>query len=147
MPGQELGLGGRDLGLHLRVLPTLHGEQLTRERGQVTSTWRRASSVVTCAMPLAPAIPNSAASPRIALTSRGGLRISRSRSFTGMERRLLIGCLVRHEAHGRPAHRLAQRLGVGRVVLAALDIGLHELRGDELDLVTRGRKPHSNRAP
>ena len=34
MPDQELGLDDRDLGLHLRVLPSLHGEQLTRERGQ-----------------------------------------------------------------------------------------------------------------
>ena len=33
--------------------------------------------------------------------------------------RLLVLALDRHEAHVRPLHRLADRLGVGRIVLAA----------------------------
>ena len=31
----------------------------------------------------------------------------------------------RNKAHGRPAHRLADRLSVGRIVLLAFDVGLH----------------------
>jgi hypothetical protein len=37
---------------------------------------------------------------------------------------LLLSGLHRHEAHRRPAHRLAQRLRVCRIVLAALDVRL-----------------------
>src|SRR5258708_29534125 len=45
-------------------------------------------------------------------------------------------CLSRldwHEAHGRPCYRLADRLGIGRVVLVALDVSLH---------VGRRHQPH-----
>ena len=41
--------------------------------------------------------------------------------------RLLLSRLHRHEAHRWPAHRLAKRFGVGRIVLAALDIRLDQL--------------------
>lgn len=47
---------------------------------------------------------------------------------------LLLAALHRHEAHGRPLSRLADRLGVGRVVLLALDEGLHVGRRDQPDL-------------
>jgi hypothetical protein len=40
---------------------------------------------------------------------------------------LLLG-LDRHEPQARPLHRLADRLGVGPVVLLALDVGLDVLR-------------------
>jgi len=46
------------------------------------------------------------------------------------QRRLLLGALDRHKPHRRPAHRFADRLGVDRIVLAALDIGLDVLRRD-----------------
>ena len=48
---------------------------------------------------------------------------------------LLPRALHRHEAHRQPAHRLAQRLGIGRVALAALDIWLHILRREHLHLM------------
>ncbi len=51
------------------------------------------------------------------------------------EGRLLLWGLNRHEAHGRPAHRLADRLGIGGIVLATLDIWLGQLRRDQLHLV------------
>ena len=41
-----------------------------------------------------------------------------------------------HETHGRASHRLADRLGIGRVVLVALDVGLHVLRRHQTNLVT-----------
>src|SRR6266478_8369341 len=52
--------------------------------------------------------------------------------------RLLLSCLHRHEAHprvkpeDRPAHRLAKRFRVRRIVLAALNVWLDELRRDQL---------------
>ena len=41
---------------------------------------------------------------------------------------LLLRSLHRNKAHGRPAHRLADRLSVGRIVLLAFDVGLHVWR-------------------
>jgi hypothetical protein len=40
--------------------------------------------------------------------------------------------------HGRPDHGLADRLGVGGVVLVRLDEGLHVLGRDQPDLVAEG---------
>src|SRR5262249_5248207 len=54
------------------------------------------------------------------------------------QRRLLRLCLHRHETHRRPAHRLADRLGVDLVVLAPLDVGLHILRRQQHHLMTQG---------
>jgi hypothetical protein len=49
------------------------------------------------------------------------------------EHRLLLDILHRHEAHIRPTHGLADRLGIGNVVLVGLDVGLDELRSHRLD--------------
>ena len=46
---------------------------------------------------------------------------------------LLLRGLHGNKAHGRPAHRLADRLGIGGVVLLPLDVGLH---------VGRRHQPH-----
>ena len=51
------------------------------------------------------------------------------------QRRLLLGVLDRHKPHGRPAHRLADRLGVDLVILAALDVRLDVLRREQHHLV------------
>src|ERR1044071_2347442 len=48
---------------------------------------------------------------------------------------LLVGSLDRHEAHGRPLHRFADSLGIGRVVLLALNVRLDELWWHEPDRV------------
>ena len=53
-------------------------------------------------------------------------------------RGLLLDRLDRDEAHGRPDHGLADRLGVGGVVLVRLDEGLHVLGRDQPDLVAEG---------
>jgi hypothetical protein len=45
---------------------------------------------------------------------------------------LLTTCLHRHGPHGRPRCRLADRFRVIAIVLAALDEGLHVLRGNQL---------------
>lgn len=51
------------------------------------------------------------------------------------ERGLFIDRLVWHEPHRRAAHRLAQRLGVGGVVLASLHVRLDQLRRNKLHLM------------
>jgi hypothetical protein len=50
---------------------------------------------------------------------------------------LLLFALHRHEAHVRPCHRLADRLGIGRVVLAALEVGLDVARRHQPDLMAK----------
>ncbi|EEW61059.1 hypothetical protein SCH4B_0267 [Ruegeria sp. TrichCH4B] len=42
--------------------------------------------------------------------------------------RLLLGALYRNEPHRRAAHRLAKRFSIGRIILAALYVGLCKLR-------------------
>lgn len=55
-------------------------------------------------------------------------------------RRLFFGALDRNEAHGRAAHRFANRLGVDGIRFAALHIGRHVLRRHENDIMAEGRK-------
>ena len=58
------------------------------------------------------------------------------------QRRLLLSCLHRHEAHRRSTHRLAKRRRAGRIILAALHIGFGQLRRDQLHLMAeRPQKP------
>jgi hypothetical protein len=52
------------------------------------------------------------------------------------QRGLLLGGLDRDEAHRRPAHRLTQRFGIGRIVLAALDVRFDILRRDQPHFVS-----------
>jgi hypothetical protein len=53
---------------------------------------------------------------------------------------LLLGRFDLHETHGRTPDRLADRLGVGGIVLVALDVGLHVLRRHQPNLVTELRQ-------
>jgi hypothetical protein len=50
---------------------------------------------------------------------------------------LLLGCLDCHKPHARPAHRLADRFRIGRVVLVALEVGLDVLRRHQPHLVAQ----------
>jgi len=57
-----------------------------------------------------------------------------------------------HEAHGWPRHRLADRLGIGRVVLAPLYVRLHILRWHQLadhrrTIITPCTETRSSRYP
>jgi hypothetical protein len=71
----------------------------------------------------------------------GAHRVDELRALTDQEvsrpvqhqRALLIGAFDRDEAHRRPCYRFADCLGIGGIVLAALDIGLD---------VARRHKPH-----
>src|SRR6516162_8236664 len=53
---------------------------------------------------------------------------------------LLLGRLRPHKSHGGAANRLADRFGVGRVVLVALDVRLHVFRRHQTNLVTELRQ-------
>jgi hypothetical protein len=50
---------------------------------------------------------------------------------------LLLRRLDRNEAHGRPPNRLADRLGIGRIVLVAFDVGLYVLGRHQPNLVAK----------
>ena len=49
---------------------------------------------------------------------------------------LLRGRLNLHKSHGGTTNRLADRRGVGRIVLVALDVSLHVFRRHQTNLVT-----------
>jgi esterase/lipase superfamily enzyme len=53
---------------------------------------------------------------------------------------LLLFALHRHKAHVRPRHRLADSLRIGRVVLAALEVGLDVARRHQPDLMAKRRQ-------
>ena len=53
------------------------------------------------------------------------------------QHRLLIDVLDRNEPHQRSRHRLADRCSIRRIVLVALDVGLHVGRRHQLDLVAQ----------
>src|SRR5215468_10448163 len=53
---------------------------------------------------------------------------------------LLFGRFDPHEAHGRSPNRFADRLGVSRIVLVALDVGLHVLRWHQPQPVAKLRE-------
>ncbi len=52
---------------------------------------------------------------------------------------LALGALDRHEPHGRPGHRLADRLGISGVVLLPPHIGLHVARRHQAHIMTERR--------
>ena len=52
---------------------------------------------------------------------------------------LALGALDRHEPHGRPGDRFADRLGVGGVVLLTPNIGLHVAGRHQPNLVAQRR--------
>jgi hypothetical protein len=70
-----------------------------------------------------------------------GLRVARlhhPRACAVQRKRcLLLGRLGRHEAHGRPRDRLANRLGIVAVVLVGLHVRLDELRRHEPHFVAQ----------
>ena len=53
---------------------------------------------------------------------------------------LLLGRFRPHQSHPRPANRLADRLGVSRIVFVALDVSFHILRRHQPNLVTELRQ-------
>ena len=113
------------------------------------STWRaksgsRASpssrtmaiSLPTLPNPCGAITPNSARCPRKAFTRP----VRGAPATLGQVQRhgsLLVSRLDRHKAHRRPHNRLADRRRIRRVVLVALDVGLHVLRRHQTYLMAK----------
>ena len=57
------------------------------------------------------------------------------------QRRLLLDRFDRYKPHGRAARRFANRLGIDRVVLAALHVGFDVLRWHQQHLVPQAAQP------
>ena len=53
---------------------------------------------------------------------------------------LLLDRFDLHKTHGRPPYRLADRLGIGGIVLVALDVGLHVLCRHQPHLMAKLRE-------
>ena len=70
--------------------------------------------------------------PRRALTDKS-LPCPMQRQY-----RLLLDVLDWNKSHARAAHRLADRLGIGGIVLVALHVRLDELRGHQAHGVALG---------
>jgi hypothetical protein len=81
-------------------------------------------------------IPNSAMWARKPLRQHGALAHQQFAPAMQDQHALLLFALHRHETHGRPRHRFADRLGIGRVVLASLKVGLDITRRHQPDLMT-----------
>src|ERR1700682_518152 len=107
--------------------------------GRPASAAMRASSGSILSHPLAGA---QAELGGMATDSVGELRAPLDQALAHAQqhlRRRLLDTLDGHQPllHLGPAHRLADRLGVGLVVLVAADIGLHVLRRDHHQLVAQ----------
>ncbi len=75
-----------------------------------------------------------------AIDQHGALAHQQLASAMHDQHALLLFALHRHEAHVRPRHRLADRLRIGRVVLAALEVGLDVARRHQPDLMAKRRQ-------
>src|SRR5271166_794480 len=132
MPRDEPGIDLVDLRLQLRIFPGLGREQLPSQGGQALiglDALEQRSEVSP------PPGGGKAELARIAPDGVAQLRAITDQPVTDADQhqgRLLLSRLDRHEAHCRPAHRLAQRFRVRRIVLAALEVRLDQLRRDQL---------------
>ena len=79
--------------------------------------------------------PGSLRERTIGAADRGPLTHQQITGAMDGQRRLLLLRLDRHKAHRRAGHRLADRRGIGRIVLVALEIGLDVLRRHQPHLV------------
>jgi hypothetical protein len=75
--------------------------------------------------------------PAQCVDQHGALLDQHLAHFMNARRRLLHLGLDRDKAHRGPAHRLADRLGIGRVVLVAPHVGLRIGRRDQPHVVTQ----------
>src|SRR5665811_314138 len=124
MPGHEPGIDFVDLRLQLRIFLGLGREQLPSQGGQALIGLDALEQRIEVSLP-----PGGCKAElgRIAADGVGQLRAIADQPVTYADQyqgRLLLSRLHRHEAHRRPARRLAKRFRVRRIVLAALDVRL-----------------------
>jgi hypothetical protein len=131
MAGHELGIDLVDLRLQLGIFRGLHREQLASPGGQALIGLDTIKQQTQVSQSLG---GSQAELSGIAADGVAQLRAIADQPVTDADQhqgRLLLSRLHRHEAHGRPAHRLAQRFSVCRIVLAALDVRFDYLRRDQ----------------
>ena len=117
-----------------------HLEQLLCQRRHRRIAGNAGQQRLDMGKPLRATSPNSAAWPRIALESCVRRRTSCSRTPNSICAACCSALLIATKRVLRPAHRLADRLGVGRVVLAAPHIRLHVLRRDQHHFMAQRRQ-------
>ena len=129
MPGQQPGLDGRNPRRELRQLLSQRREHVLgqRAKGLVRDDARQQRFDL-----VEPFGGNQAELCRVAANRVGELRPAPDQHIPRADqhlRRRLIGTFHRYKPplHARPAHRLADRLGVCRIVLATRHIGFHVL--------------------
>src|SRR5271165_4138777 len=132
MPSHEPGIDLVDLRLQLRIFLGLGGEQLPSQGGQALIGLDALEQRSEVSLPPG---GGKAELARIATDRVAQLRAIADQPVSYADQhqgRLLLSRLHRHEAHCRPAHRLAKRFRVRRIVLAALEVRLDQLRRDQL---------------
>jgi hypothetical protein len=134
-PATDLGRAGAGSD------PTVRFQDLIIDQGELSSQHRQASSCLsrhafvviddepdesTQALP-----PNRRGKPELRHVASDRIReldaLAHEHQPNAMQHHdaLLLDALPLDEAHSRASHRLTDRLGIGRVVLLALDVGLH----------------------
>ena len=96
-----------------------------------------------CAKPLRPigaTIPNSRHVPADRVRELDALTHQHQPNPMQHHHALLLGALHLDEAHGRPGHRLADRLGISRIVLLPLHVRLHVARRHQPHIVAKLRQ-------
>src|SRR5580704_2790263 len=141
MPGHELDIDLVDLRPQLRMLLNLNREQLSSQGRQARIGLEALEQPINVSHSLG---GSKTEFRRVAADSIGQLCAIADQPIANADqhqRRLLLGRFHRHEPHRWPAHRLAKRFGICRVVLAALDVRLDQLRRDQLHRMPERLQP------
>ena len=143
VPGHQLGFDRLQLRLQLGIFRGVLSKQLACQCGQHRlglQTRQQRFDLVDAARRDQPKLRRIAANRIGQLGALADQPVARAGQHL---RCLLFGGLGRDEPPCRPAHRLAQRLGVRRVVLAALDVGFGPADRRNINLVTMMTKAHA----
>jgi len=126
---------GRVKVLDFGLAKLVHPEGLTRSgRATLSVALTENSSILGTAGYMAPEqVRGQAADARTDLFALGTVLYEMQHQAA-----LLLGCFDRHEAHARPLHCLADRFGIGRVILLAFDVRLHVGRRNETHGMSKG---------
>src|SRR3954452_12133529 len=132
MPIYELGIDLVDLRLQLRIFLGQSRDQLPSQGGQTLIDADALEQRIEVSLPFG---GYKTERTRMAPNGVAQLRAIADQPVTDADQHqggLLLRRFHRDEAHCRPAHRLAKRFSIRRVILAALDIRFDQLRRDQL---------------
>ena len=142
MPGQQLLAEHGQLRRELLELLDEHRQDPTRQLGQARLGLvpDRRDQLCDMARALGRDDAELGQMPAQGVDQHGALTHEQITGAVDGQRRLLRFALDRDEPHRRPGHRLADRRGVGRIVLVPLAVGLDVLGRHQPDLVPEGRE-------